>query len=171
MSTGSARSSVTTYQTEYGTGELVWQDGLLVAHRLPGQRPVGSSAGPGSAVNPAAPELTRLLEFYFTGEAVSFDIRRLPLYLSGFGSFYLRLAAELAGVPYGQTVSYAWLAAAAGRPRAARPAGNFLAANPFPVILPCHRVIRSDGRPGGFSGGRKWKERLLALEKPAGRPG
>lgn len=170
MSTGWARSDATTYETRYGTGELAWRGGLLVAHRLPGRQAAGSR-GPGAAEGAAAMKLTRLLESYFAGEAVRFDIRSLPLDLSGFSDFYLRLAAELAGVPYGETVSYAWLAAAAGSPGAARAAGNFLAANPFPVILPCHRVVRSDGLPGGFSGGRGWKERLLALEAGNGRPG
>ena len=171
MSTGWDGSSVATYETGFGTGELVWQRGLLIAHRLPGRRPPGSSAGERAAESPAAPRLARLLESYFAGEQVCFEISRLSLDMSGFSRFYLRLAAELAGVPYGETVSYAWLAAAAGSPGAARAAGNFLAANPFPVILPCHRVIRSDGHLGGFSGGREWKERLLALEsKKTGRP-
>lgn len=168
MSTGSDRSDVTFYHTEFGAGRLYWRRGLLVAHRLPDHRLPEVSARTSPVPVPAARKLAGLLESCFAGEAVGFDIARLPLDLSGLSEFYLRLATALAGVAYGQTTSYGALAAAAGRPRAARAAGNFLAANPFPVILPCHRVVRSDGGLGGFSGGAGWKRRLLALEGAAG---
>lgn len=67
-------------------------------------------------------------------------------------------------IPYGQTRSYGWLAAKAGRPRAARAVGQAVAANPWPLIVPCHRVVSSDGRLGGYGGGLDMKERLLRLE-------
>ncbi|MBI4802257.1 MAG: MGMT family protein [Elusimicrobia bacterium] len=70
-------------------------------------------------------------------------------------------------IPRGQTRSYGWLARRIGRPEAARAVGAALGKNPFAPIVPCHRVIRSDGLPGGFSapGGLKTKLRLLAAEK------
>ena len=70
----------------------------------------------------------------------------------------------IATIPRGETRSYAWLAKKIGRPRAVRAVANACGANPLPVIIPCHRVIASDGSLGGFSGGLDLKKRLLALE-------
>jgi len=67
-------------------------------------------------------------------------------------------------IPYGRTRSYGWLAASAGRPRAARAVGQAMAANLWPIIVPCHRVVSSNGRLGGYGGGLDMKERLLRLE-------
>jgi methylated-DNA-[protein]-cysteine S-methyltransferase len=67
-------------------------------------------------------------------------------------------------IPYGETRSYAWAAKMAGWPGAARAAGQALARNPLPIIVPCHRVLAADGGIGGFSGGLKVKEYLLELE-------
>ena len=67
-------------------------------------------------------------------------------------------------IPCGQTRSYGWLAARVGRPRAARAVGQAMAANPWPIIVPCHRVVSSNGRLGGYGGGLDVKERLLLLE-------
>jgi methylated-DNA-[protein]-cysteine S-methyltransferase len=67
-------------------------------------------------------------------------------------------------IPYGETRSYRWVAAKAGNVKAARAAGQALARNPLPIIIPCHRVVAWDGGPGGFSGGLKMKRFLLGLE-------
>lgn len=71
---------------------------------------------------------------------------------------------ELCRIPYGETVSYRELAAAAGRPRGARAAGMACNRNPIPIIIPCHRVIGASGRLTGYGGGLDIKEKLLALE-------
>ena len=68
-------------------------------------------------------------------------------------------------IPYGETRSYGWIAKQIGKPGAARAVGHALGKNPLPIIIPCHRVISSDGTLGGFSGGLAMKKRLLALEK------
>lgn len=68
-------------------------------------------------------------------------------------------------IPYGQTTSYSDIAEALGRQKAYRFVGNTLAKNPFPVIIPCHRVIKSDGSYGGFGGGKDLKIKMLALEQ------
>jgi methylated-DNA-[protein]-cysteine S-methyltransferase len=76
------------------------------------------------------------------------------------------LAARL--IPYGETRSYAQLAASIGRPGAARAVGQALARNPLAIIVPCHRVLQADGGLGGFSGGAEMKRHLLSLEAAAG---
>ena len=80
------------------------------------------------------------------------------------GGFRREALEALARVPYGEVVSYAELAARAGRPRAVRAAGTACATNPLPVVVPCHRVVRSDGRLGNYGGGVPLKARLLRLE-------
>jgi len=109
-------------------------------------------------------QLTGRLEAYFAGERVEFRLDELPLDNGGWTPFQRAVAEALAGVPCGETVSYAGLAEAAGHPRAQRAVGSFMAANPFPVLVPCHRVLPASGAPGNFAAGREWKLRLLELE-------
>jgi O-6-methylguanine DNA methyltransferase len=115
-----------------------------------------------------------LLQQYFSAHKVTFNALSLPLDNLGWSEFDFSVARALAAVPYGETCSYSELAEAAGYPRAQRAVGNFLARNPFPVILPCHRIIKSNGRLGNFYSGINWKKRLLGLEQitlsPQGRP-
>jgi methylated-DNA-[protein]-cysteine S-methyltransferase len=103
----------------------------------------------------------RQLEEYFTGQRQVFD---LPLDLRLSTGFRRLVLAHLPRIPYGQTESYAQVAAAAGSPRAVRAAGTACAANPLPIVVPCHRVIRSDGSAGLYAGGPEAKRTLLALE-------
>lgn len=79
-------------------------------------------------------------------------------------SFQKKVYRVTASIPRGRTLSYGEVADRAGHPRAARAVGNAMRRNPFPLIIPCHRVVRSDGRLGGYSGPPGMKERLLALE-------
>jgi len=73
-------------------------------------------------------------------------------------------------IPYGQLRNYGWIADQIGRPQAARAVGQALGANRLPIVVPCHRVVRSDGSLGGFSGGLHWKEELIKLEKAVFMP-
>ena len=98
---------------------------------------------------------------YFAGEAVRFDV---PLDLSAGTAFQRAVWRACARIPYGDTRSYGELARLAGRPGAARAAGGAMHANPLPIIVPCHRVIRSDGSLGGFGLGISLKKKLLRLE-------
>jgi methylated-DNA-[protein]-cysteine S-methyltransferase len=75
----------------------------------------------------------------------------------------------VATVPHGTTRTYGQIAAQIGRPRACRFVGTTLARNPFPVVIPCHRIVRADGSPGSFSGGAELKRRMLALEERSQR--
>lgn len=106
----------------------------------------------------------RQLEEYFAGRRTAFD---LPLDLRLAAGFRLAVLTRLRDVAYGHTASYADLAAAAGSPRAVRAVGTACAMNPLPLVVPCHRVVRSDGTPGQYAGGAAAKLTLLALERAA----
>jgi methylated-DNA-[protein]-cysteine S-methyltransferase len=100
------------------------------------------------------------LEEYFAGERTQFD---LPLELEG-TPFQKDVWLALGEIPYGKTISYAELASMVGRPTAFRAVGQANGANPIPIVLPCHRVLASGGRIGGYGGGLDMKRQLLALE-------
>jgi methylated-DNA-[protein]-cysteine S-methyltransferase len=109
-------------------------------------------------------EVARWLERYFTGGRDGFDV---PLDLRLVDGFRRAVVTHLAAIGYGTTASYAAVAAAVGRPTAVRAVGSACAHNPLPVVLPCHRVVRSDGSMGGYLGGTAAKELLLRLERAA----
>ena len=100
------------------------------------------------------------LEAYFRGERLSWSADELPLEQLAAGPFERAVYAALLSVPAAQTVSYGELAEWAGYPRAARAVGNAMAANPVPIVIPCHRVIRADGTLGNYGNDPAWK-RLL----------
>ncbi|GGL83948.1 methylated-DNA--protein-cysteine methyltransferase [Streptomyces fumigatiscleroticus] len=126
-----------------------------LASRL-GTEPVEA---PGS---PLLAEAIRQVEAYFAGERRDFD---LPLDWSLISGFHREVLRELAsGVPYGTVVGYGDLAGRVGQPGAAQAVGLAMGANPLPVVVPCHRVVESDGGIGGFGGGLETKRKLLALE-------
>jgi methylated-DNA-[protein]-cysteine S-methyltransferase len=106
-------------------------------------------------------ETARQIDGYFTGRRHSFDI---PIDLQLARGFRRTVLQHLRQVGYGTTTSYAGLAAAAGHPAAVRAVGTACATNPLPIVLPCHRVIRSDGSAGRYVGGDAAKTALLALE-------
>jgi methylated-DNA-[protein]-cysteine S-methyltransferase len=103
----------------------------------------------------------RELDEYFDGRRERFEVPIDWSYLAGFTREVLRATAA---IPFGNVSSYAGVAEAAGSPRAVRAAGNALGANPMPVIVPCHRVLRTGGALGGYTGGIERKEFLLRLE-------
>ena len=103
----------------------------------------------------------REIEEYFAGRRVGFDLA-LDLRLSA--GFRRTVLVHLTDIAYGTTTSYAAVAAAAGNPRAVRAVGTACATNPLPVVVPCHRVVRSDGTLGQYAGGTDAKRSLLSLE-------
>lgn len=107
------------------------------------------------------------LSAYFSGQLRSFstpcDLAPLP----PFTRAVLRMTAR---IPYGEVRSYRWVAERLGKPKATRAVGNALARNPIPIIIPCHRVVRSDGTLGGYALGLGWKKKLLELEKTRSAP-
>ena len=106
-------------------------------------------------------EVRRELDEYFEGRRRSFDVRTDRRLL---GPFARRVLGRTARIPYGEVSTYGAVARAAGSPRAARAAGNALASNPIPIVIPCHRVLHGGGGMGGYTGGLDRKARLLALE-------
>ncbi|MDX6620371.1 MAG: methylated-DNA-[protein]-cysteine S-methyltransferase [Gaiellales bacterium] len=112
----------------------------------------------------ALASVRRQLEQYFAGGRQTFE---LPLAVHG-TSFRQRVWEELQGVAYGETISYGELAARSGRPGAARAAGSANGANPISIVIPCHRVIGSNGALTGYGGGLEAKRYLLALERSRG---
>jgi methylated-DNA-[protein]-cysteine S-methyltransferase len=106
----------------------------------------------------------RQLDEYFAGRRSRFDV---PLDLRLSHGFRRSVLSYLPGIGYGTTASYAAVAAAAGNPKAVRAAATACATNPLPVVVPCHRVVRSDGTIGRYVGGTEVKRALLALEAAA----
>ena len=98
---------------------------------------------------------------YLAGERKNFNI---PLRLED-TEFRMKVWEELRKIPYGETITYAELAKRIGSPKAYRAVANACGANPFPILIPCHRVVGSGGKPGGYTGGLDIKESLLDIEK------
>ncbi|MEV6400138.1 methylated-DNA--[protein]-cysteine S-methyltransferase [Streptomyces sp. NPDC051907] len=107
-------------------------------------------------------EPIRQLEAYFAGGLRDFDLPLDWTLSSGFNRQVLRELAD--GVPFGTVVGYGDLASRVGQPGAAQAVGAAMGSNPLPVVVPCHRVVETDGGLGGFGGGLETKRRLLALE-------
>lgn len=109
------------------------------------------------------PDLQRRIVSYYAGEPTDFDV---PLDLAALTPFRRSVLKRCAVVPYGQTVQYGELARRIGKPKASRAVGGAMAANPIPLIIPCHRVLPAGGKLGGFSadGGVDVKRRMLRLE-------
>jgi methylated-DNA-[protein]-cysteine S-methyltransferase len=182
----------TPYEAEgWGVGE-VWLDGArLVWHELP--QPSLPSLGPrararatpthqggadrpppsrstlpskrariGNRSAPRPDKLIQRLRAYFAGQRTSFG--DVQLELDGWTPFQLDIVRALRRVPYGEVVSYGDLARLAGHPRAQRAAGTFCARNRLGIVVPCHRVVASDGLGSYGSLGPDYKRRLLALE-------
>lgn len=112
----------------------------------------------------ALDRVARELDEYFTGERTTFD---LPIDWSLVTPFGRRVLGAARRIPYGEVATYAAVAAGAGSPGGSRAAGNALGANPIPIVIPCHRVVRSGGALGGYTGGLQRKELLLGVEHRA----
>jgi methylated-DNA-[protein]-cysteine S-methyltransferase len=114
----------------------------------------------GESAGGAVEEAARQLNEYFAGTRTEFD---LPLAPEG-TEFQRTVWRRLQEIPYGETIAYGELARRVGNPKASRAVGAANGANPIPIVIPCHRVIGSNGKLTGFGGGLPVKEALLALE-------
>jgi O-6-methylguanine DNA methyltransferase len=120
----------------------------------------GTHSQRSSRRSPLLKEAQAQLLGYMAGARTTLDF---PLDLSGGSAFQRRVWQAILRIPYGRVRSYTWVAARVGGQRYARAVGNALGANPVPIIVPCHRVVASNGL-GGFTGGLRTKRRLLGLE-------
>ncbi len=111
--------------------------------------------------DPRVARLAQELEDFFQGKPVQFSV---PPDFSAGTPFQRRVWATLLQIPRGETRTYQWIARRLRRPKAARAVGAAVGANPIPLVVPCHRVVGSDGSLCGFAGGIALKRRLLALE-------
>lgn len=135
-------------------------EGLRELNFQEGKRPTPIGADWEKNAAPFA-ETVAQLQAYFDGELQEFD---LPLAPTG-TPFQITVWRELQAIPYGETISYGELARRIGKPKAARAVGSANGANPLPLVVPCHRVVGSDGRLTGYGGGLPIKEALLAHER------
>ena len=113
-------------------------------------------------------DVARELDEYFNGKRRAFD---LTVDLSPLTSFQRKVLTVTARVPYGELITYAKVAHNTGNDRAYRAAAGAIGDNPIPIVVPCHRVVASDGTLGGYAGGLDAKRRLLQLERGAVPPG
>jgi len=123
--------------------------------------PPHPALSPGDLAQPVGERGIAQLNEYFQGTRRQFD---LPLDLSLVTDFQAKVFETLRRIPYGETVSYAWVAGQIGQPKAARAIGQACHANPLPILIPCHRVVGSGGKLVGFAPGVEVKRKLLALE-------
>lgn len=111
--------------------------------------------------------LARELDQYFRGKRRTFDI---PVDLAGLTPFQRRVLGQTARIPFGELLTYQKIATRLGNAKASRAVGGAVGANPIPIIVPCHRVIATDGSLGGYAGGLDAKRILLAIERPGAIP-
>jgi methylated-DNA-[protein]-cysteine S-methyltransferase len=152
--------SYTTIESPIGPLMLAGdQGGLRLVHFATGRHP-RSPARDWIEDRKLFKEVIRQLEAYFLGKLQDFDV---PVVLDG-TEFQLLVWRNLQKIPYGETISYGQLARRIGSPQAARAVGLANGSNPIPIIVPCHRVIGSNGDLTGFGGGLPVKKKLLELE-------
>lgn len=151
-------STCCTLATPLGPITVHWNDhGLVRAIDLAGTAPTGAP----SSLPPAAQRVIAAIQAHLAGRPARYDLADLDL--AGCTPFARQVYAYLVTIGPGQTRTYGELAAALGKPGAARAVGRAMATNPVPLAVPCHRVVARQGL-GGFTGGLEFKRRLLALE-------
>ncbi len=151
-----AEQTYFTYPTSLGP-MTVASDGTAVTHVLFGTHVLEGRAAPSELTNRTANELQE----YLAGKRTAFDI---PLAPAG-TEFQRAVWKALQNIPYGQTRSYADIAAVVGNPKATRAVGSANNRNPIAVLIPCHRVVGANGKLTGYAGGLALKQRLLDLER------
>ena len=166
------------FPTAIGACALVWRGDRVIGAALPEANEAATRARllnrfpRAEESEPAGPiaEAVDLIQQLLAGEPV--DLAAIPLDLSACDEFERRVYAAASAIPRGEVRTYGELAAAVGAPGAARAVGTALGRTPIPIVIPCHRILASGGKSGGFSapGGTATKFRMLAIEG-AKRPG
>lgn len=138
--------------SETGIRQVVFKDFETVLENCP-----DAARASNSIITDAGWQISR----YLQGDLEQIDV---PLDLNPISPYRKLVLEQLRHIPYGQTRTYAQVAEATGYPRAARAVGNACKSNPVPIIIPCHRVVPSNGSLGGYIGGTEFKELLLSME-------
>jgi len=148
----------------FGTLNIIWRETAagprVYRVLLPNEQAPAQGSAPRAC--PAIADLRDRMQRFLAGDAVDFDLDLLAL--DTCYGFQRRVLLAEHGVPRGWVTTYGKLAAHLGVPGGARAVGNALARNPFPIVVPCHRAVRSDGHLGGFRGGLDMKRALLEME-------
>ncbi len=168
-SQGAARVAYATVDTPVGTASIAASPRGVLSVRLPTEEldafltHLAERVSPRIVEAPATLDTARReLDEYFSGRREAFD---LPLdWQLVPGGFYRKVLRATARLPFGITATYGEIAAKAGNARAHRAAGTALGSNPIPIVIPCHRIIRTGGDPGNYGGGPELKKWLLRLE-------
>lgn len=153
-------TAVRRFDTDLGSFHVVADHAHVTGIVLPNGTPIPTRDSDDAATNAVADKATEQLRAYLAGALEAFD---LPLDPVG-TTFQRQVWFALAEIPYGATESYLWLAERVGRPTATRAVGATNGRNPIPIVLPCHRVIGSNGSLTGYGGGLPLKRALLDLE-------
>ncbi|MGW4483383.1 methylated-DNA--[protein]-cysteine S-methyltransferase [Amycolatopsis sp. NPDC004368] len=165
-------SGYTVFDTPLGACGLAWREGTIIGTALPGGSPASTRAFlarrfPDAEEGAPPPEIQiaveRITELLSGGHP---DLSGLPLDFAGVPEFNRRAYEAALRIPPGRTRTYGDLAHELGLPGAAQAVGQAMGANPFPIIVPCHRVLAAGGKHGGFSapGGVETKRRMLVIE-------
>jgi methylated-DNA-[protein]-cysteine S-methyltransferase len=169
---GMATVGFTLFDTPIGRCGLAWGADGICDIELPGRTEQATRArlrriGPDVREMAAPPEVQQAIQAITAMlSGLPADLSTIQLNMSAVPEFNRRVYELARTIPPGSTRTYGSIAAALGDPRLAREVGQALGHNPFPIVIPCHRVVAANGRPGGFSapGGQHTKLRLLALE-------
>jgi methylated-DNA-[protein]-cysteine S-methyltransferase len=162
------------FETAIGTGGIAWGDRGVTGVQIPEPEPARVRArlrrrfpdAPESAPPPEIRDAVERISAVLRGESGD-DLSTIQLDLDRVPSFARRVYEVLRTVPPGETLTYGQIASRLGEPRMAREVGQALARNPYPIVVPCHRVLAAAGQLGGFSasGGVATKQRLLSIER------
>lgn len=168
------------FETSLGWVAWLWSAKGLYALTLPTATPAEARAALGNGIRLVEVWTSRgaqrgkgalvgALTAYLKGERTSFEA--VPVDWSGYTPFVRQVLRAVRHIPWGTTVTYGDVANVIGNQNAARAVGNALGRNRTPLVVPCHRVVSADGKPGGWSGPPGWKERLLRNEGCLSRRG
>ena len=148
------------YKSPIGWIDIIAEENRILSASFSEAEPLSEATSP-----PTLPVLTRtikLLDLYFAGGPI--DFAEISVQLAYGTEFQQQVWKTIQEIPHGEVRSYQWVAAQIGRPKSARSIGNAVGANPVSILIPCHRVIRSNGALGGYGGGLERKRQLLILE-------
>jgi methylated-DNA-[protein]-cysteine S-methyltransferase len=153
------------FETELGTGAVIASEQGIRRVELPSAGACGSTIRSGlDKASPLTERVAEMLKLYFKGQPQFFN--EIPVDLGGLSDFRARILTLIRAIPHGEVKSYGEVAIMAGAPGAARAVGGALAANPAPIIIPCHRVVGGNGNLTGFTapGGLHLKKIILQME-------